>query len=250
MKKISIIFVILILAQASIAQCFEDRHNGNWFDSWISCEASMNPNSARGNGHWIFYDFHHTYTLGASTIWNLNIPGSTENGMNEVVIDYSVDGVTWTEWGNFNFPEAPGISTYEGFQGPDFTGLTAKYMIITALSNHGGDCVGFSELRIGVEDAIISDIPEIEDNGCLDLSVYPNPHSESFTSKILSSCPENISWNLFDVQGRLVKKGTLNQVAEENYLDLDSDGLPAGLYHLVVIQGTARARMPIIKSSL
>ena len=230
------------------AQCFEDRHNGNWFDSWISCEESINPNPDRGESHWIMYDFHHTYSLSTSKIWNLNIPDETDRGMNQVVIDYSVDGTTWTEWGEFTIPEAPGVGTYEGVTGPNFGGIFAKYLIITAINNHGGNCTGFSELRIDVEDVIISSLPEIEDNGCLDISVYPNPHNDAFNSKILSQCPEAIVWTLYDARGSLIREGSINAIQEENYLDISTDRLPSGLYHLVVIQGNARSRVPIVKA--
>jgi len=247
MKKFTLISIFFLGTVLCNAQCFEDRHNGNWFDAWISCEDAPNPNSARGNGHWIFYDFHHTYSLGASTIWNFNRPESTDNGMNEIVIDYSLDGVNWEEWGSFVVPEAPGISTYEGDEGPNFEGIQAKYMVITALSNYGGDCVGMSEIKINVQDVIISDVPEIERNTCLNLSVFPNPHTGQFTTQIKTQCPELIQWTIYNAQGKQVKDGILNQVNEENFLDISTSKLPAGLYHFVVIQGESRLRKPLLK---
>ncbi|MEM7163362.1 MAG: T9SS type A sorting domain-containing protein [Bacteroidota bacterium] len=249
MKRLRILSFLAIFGSTVLnAQCYEDRHNGNWFDSWISCETSPNPNSSRGNGHWIFYDLHHTYSLGTSTIWNLNNPENLDLGMNEIVLDYSLDGTNWEEWGEFTVAQAPGISTYEGIQGPNLSGVQAKYLLITVLSNHGGeDCVGMSEIRINVEDVVISDIPEIEENTCLSLNVYPNPHSSDFTSKITTICPELISWMLFDVQGKKVRDGALSQVAEENFLEISSNKLPKGLYHLVVIQGDNRVRKPVLK---
>ena len=247
MKKLIHIVSIFILGQGVLnAQCFEDRHNGNWFDAWVSCETSQNPNPARGESHWIFYDLHHTYSLGESKFWNFNDPSNTDRGVDQVAIDHSLDGVTWMQLGVYNFPEAPGISTYEGFEGPDFGGVYAKYLVITAGSNHGGNCYGLSEMRVQVEDVIISDIAEIQDNGCMNVNVYPNPSSINFTTKITTQCTETIVWDLYDAQGKQVSKGSINSVSEENYLEINADNYPAGLYHLVVIQGDARARKPLV----
>ncbi|NND77995.1 MAG: T9SS type A sorting domain-containing protein [Flavobacteriales bacterium] len=246
-KLVFIASAILMIQGTAYAQCFEDRHNGNWFDGWVSCTPSDNPNPARGESHWIFYDLHHTYSLGESRFWNYNDPSNTDRGLDQVAIDYSTDGVNWNQLGIYNFPEAPGISTYEGFEGPDLGGVFAKYILITAGSNHGGDCYGLSELRIQVEDVIISDVTEIEDNGCMNVIVYPNPSSIDFTAKITSQCPEIIVWDLYDAQGKLVVNGRTNASVEENFIGIDANDFPGGLYHLVLRQGNSIVRKPLIK---
>lgn len=134
------------------AQCFPDRHSTNWFDGWISCELTPNPNPQRGDSHWIMYDLGNLYELGHSHFWNANDPSHLDYGINEVVIDYSLDGIDWKELGNYSFSQASGLSTYEGETGPDFTGLYLKYVLITVLSNHGGTCYGFGEARFEVLD--------------------------------------------------------------------------------------------------
>ena len=61
--------------------------------------------------------------------------------------------------------QASGASIYEGEEGPDFDGAKARYVLITPLSNFGGDCFGFSELKIQITDPfdIIDEIQERDD---------------------------------------------------------------------------------------
>jgi hypothetical protein len=97
MKKIFILIVACCMVQQlGIAQCYPNRHSTNFFDGWVSCETAVNPNPARGKGHFIMYDYGKRYALGQMKIWNSNDPSHLDWGMQEVVIDYSVDGETWT----------------------------------------------------------------------------------------------------------------------------------------------------------
>ncbi len=151
--KVTILALLFGWVYAQLnAQCFPDRHSTNWFDGWISCEPTPNPNPQRGDSHWIMYDLGNLYELGHSHFWNANDPAHLDYGINEVVIDYSLDGISWNELGNYSFSQASGLSTYEGETGPDFTGLSLKYVLITVLSNHGGSCYGFGEARFEVLD--------------------------------------------------------------------------------------------------
>lgn len=143
--------ILLLLFQGLQAQCYPDRHNTNWFDAWTSCTPSPNPNTTRGDGHWILYNLGHLYELKDSKFWNANHPDFLQDGLKDVVIDYSVDGINWEEWGTFTLPMATGDKTYEGSTGPDFTATTARYVLITAMDNHGGNCYSMSELKINVD---------------------------------------------------------------------------------------------------
>lgn len=157
MKQNLIITLILLSFSANLAigQCYPDRHNTNWFDGWISCETAPNPNSAYGDSHWILYDFNESYDLGQMQVWNSNDPSHLDYGMQEVAIDYSLDGIDWIQLGNYEFEIASGKSIYEGFQGPDFDGAYARYVLVTGLSNYGGECFGLSEIRIAVEESTV-----------------------------------------------------------------------------------------------
>lgn len=156
MKRIILLSIcFLILNYSGITQCYPDRHSTNWFDAWVSCQASQNPNPIRGISHWIQYDFGQVYLVGESHFWNANVPDFTNRGLNQITIDFSVDGVNWNELGAFNLTESDGSAFYEGISGPDFNGAKARYVLITANSNHGGDCYSLAEIRFNVQNSAV-----------------------------------------------------------------------------------------------
>ena len=150
--ELAVITSVLLCGITSHAQCDTLRHNNTWFDGWISCEASANPNAARGDGHWIQYDFGQQYSLFDLRVWNMNAPDLLDYGMQNVVIDISSDGVTWTEYGQYVFTQAPGDSRYEGDEVMSFDSTIAQHVLITAIDNYGGTCYGLSEIRIRAQD--------------------------------------------------------------------------------------------------
>ena len=126
-------------------------------DAWESCTPSANPNAGRGVSHWIQYDLGQDYLLNGTHIWNYNVEGATGQGFKEVVIDYSSDGITWTQLGGiFEWSQATGTVGYEGFEGPNFNGVTARYILITALNSwDNGMCSGFSKITIEATDCLL-----------------------------------------------------------------------------------------------
>ncbi len=133
------------------AQCTDDTHSSNELDTWLSCQMTPCPNPIRGNGHWIVYDLGYVYQLKQTTFWNYNVAGQTGNGFKDVYIDYSVDGIAWTQAATFQLPQAPANSAYTGFIGPDLGGISARYVLIFAENTwNGGSCAGLSECRIDV----------------------------------------------------------------------------------------------------
>ena len=156
MKQFIYTLALVIISQQLFAQCALDRHNTTWYNAWTSCSPSANPNSDRGESHWLKYDLGYIYLLKDSKLWNANHPDLLSNGLNEVVIDYSIDGVNWEEWGTFTIAQASGQNLYEGITGPDFEEILAQYVLITAISNHGGDCYSLSELKINVGDPTVA----------------------------------------------------------------------------------------------
>lgn len=137
------------------AQCFDDRHNSNKNSSWTSCETSLSPNGQRGSSHWIMYNLNNKYPLGIVHFWNHNHPAELDNGVKDIVIDISNDGESWTQVATYIVPRAEGSGFYEGLDGPNLNGHEARYVLITVLNNHGGECVSLGELRIG-----ISNVPD------------------------------------------------------------------------------------------
>ena len=114
-------------------------------NNWLSCQTSTNPNPLRSNSHWLMVDLGERYNVLSSQVWNYNVAGATQNGMTNVAIDYSEDGVNWTELGIYNWPQADGSDQYGGFQGPDFGSVYAQYILITSL-NHSAACQGLGKI--------------------------------------------------------------------------------------------------------
>ena len=73
-------------------------------------------------------------------------------GLQNVVIDISTDGQSWSEHGQYVFPQATGQSVYEGHDVMNFDSTIARHVLITAIDNYGGDCYGLSEIRIRAHD--------------------------------------------------------------------------------------------------
>lgn len=148
------------------AQCTNNTQSTNTADAWLSCEMIANPNTNRGVGHWLLYNLGYTYGMGTTTFWNYNIEGETGKGFKEVAIDYSLDGIAWTEAGVFQLAQAPGSSDYAGVSGLDLTGINARYILITALSTwNGGSCAGLSEVRFHVNPSTEGNCGDIEVTG-------------------------------------------------------------------------------------
>ncbi len=147
-KLVVWIFFTLLFIIDLQGQCLENNHSTHLKDQWESCTTSLSPNSANGTGHWIQYDFGESYTLSTSHVWNYNVMGATNKGFNSVKIEHSINGTNWTTLGTYTWPQASGNQNYAGFPGPDFGSITARYVLVTALSNHGGTCSGLAELKI------------------------------------------------------------------------------------------------------
>ena len=104
-------------------------------NNWLSCNVSNNPNPALPRSHWIKYDLGERHQLISSHIWNYNVLNETNKGFQAVSVDYSQDGTNWTHLDQYNFPLATGEVGYGGFTGPDFTGIFAKYVLISSLDD-------------------------------------------------------------------------------------------------------------------
>ncbi len=207
---------IILTAQSLSSQCFPDRHNSTWFDGWLSCSTSSSPNPTRGDSHWILYNLQHNYQLGQMHVWNTNAEDYLADGIKDLVIDVSLDGINWTEVGVFQFEQANGSSTYEGFSGPDLDGIEAKYLLITALSNWGGWCYGFSEVKIEVL-GVTTDIEESIARNCLSVDIYPNPISDRSKARIQANCSSSaINYSVQDVTGRTLFAGTIQHLGKTN----------------------------------
>jgi hypothetical protein len=140
------------------------RHGTDLKDMWLGSAtggtANPHPGTAKG-ANWIGYAFDKSYPLGKTWIWNWNNEGAgSATGLNHVTIEYSETGGTdsaeWKRLGDFQFSRASGAPNDLGFAGPDFQGVSAKYVVLTVhpltgdMATSGswgaGDC-GLSEIR-------------------------------------------------------------------------------------------------------
>lgn len=157
MKIFILTLASLFYLQTITAQCYPDRHNTSVYDSWVSVEKKSNPNTIRGNSHWIMYDLGSTYYLGQTYFWNLNDPDRLGDGMQNFYVDVSSDGNNWRPLGEFTIPQASGETTYQGESGPDLGGEKAKFLLITIVDTYSdGVQAGFSEMKIQLESAALA----------------------------------------------------------------------------------------------
>lgn len=248
-KNIFLFVVIMALAQIANAQCFPNRHSTNFFDGWISCETAPNPNPLRPESHFIMYDFKKVYKLGQMQIWNANDPAHLDWGMRDVAIDYSVDGENWQHAGDFTFPQASGLNTYEGTTGPYLFDVEARFMLITGLNNYGGECFGLGELRVSGEEVIVTEVDDITEFDCVEVSMFPNPFAEKMTLMLQPECSGEMRIVLFDALGHklLADQFTLSGGFNKG-IEIGKE-LPAGSYMLYIEFGGQSVQKSIVKMS-
>lgn len=251
MKTYYIIFIFITLFWANDlhGQCFPERHNTTWYDGWISCDVSESPNPDRGLSHWILYNLGDPYTLGETRVWNSNHPDFLERGLNDIVIDFSMDGVSWNELGTFTLKQASGKSTYEGEKGPDFNQTEAQYILITALSNYGGDCFGLSELRFGPAKKITTTPAQrVSPNlHCLSVNIYPNPFEGAPNIDIRANCKKDIPFTLTDALGKTLVSDFWNGISRRRLSGSEIESYPAGMYFLFIGEGKSIQKHKLIK---
>jgi len=233
LSRLLFIVSFIALSQIAIGQCFPDRHNTSKDEAWLSCTPSQNPNAIRGVSHWIMYDLGDIQELGKSVFWNYNTPGEQANGIHEFAIDYSYNGINWQSYGNHTLEESGASSFYEGITGPDFSNIAARYILITALSNHGGDCFGFAEIKVEVGD-LVSGITTDQISG-LKLNVSPNPAKDVLRVSFESISKLNCKLLVANSLGQAVLSKDLQVQAGKSLEEINISTFPPGIY-LVSIQ--------------
>ncbi|MDQ3016668.1 MAG: T9SS type A sorting domain-containing protein [Bacteroidota bacterium] len=246
-KTIYLIFAFVLSSQFIFGQCFPDRHSTNFFDGWVSCETAISPNPERGKSHFIMYDFNSVFALGQMTIWNSNDPSHLNWGMRDVHIDYSTDGVVWTTAGTYTFPQASGLSTYEGAEGPNLNQAEGRYLLITAINNYGGECFGLSEMRVAGEEVIISEVDEVETLSCVDISMYPNPFADKMTLSLAPGCTGDLRYVIYDAIGKEMYAETASLTSGKNSTHEIGQSLPSGSYMLHIQFGGQSIQRSMIK---
>ncbi len=228
--KLNLTLLLVVFGMSvCIAQQYPDRHSTDLADDWMSCEISASPNTARGDSHWIMYDFGNTYALEQSTFWNVNGYEETNNGLREIIVDYSIDGNTWIELALHTLQEAPSSSFYQGELGPEFGGVVARYVLITGLSNYGADCYGLSEVRF---QSTVSTDTNTDNLTFVDshLLAAPNPMTNHTQISINGLQSGIYHYDIIDVTGKIVIDGYVNVASNEKLLNLNVTQLVQGTY--------------------
>ncbi len=243
MKIVYTLFIVFAFHWNSFGQCFMDQHSTNWNDGWLSCNPSPSPNAIRGNSHWILYNLGFKYALGQSHFWNHNEADALGNGVKTIIADVSLNGIDWTEWKRFDLSMASGQPIYEGEDGPDFEKIPARYLLLTAVDNYGGKCVGFSEMKIDVD--ILSQTQD--ENSCLTVSAFPNPFTQQLYVNVSGKCSQNTSIYLEDLMGRQVTK-TQWATGQQNTITIQTSELTAGVYFVRINSDEGSMAYKIIKA--
>ncbi len=125
----------------------DDLHSIVTEAMWLS--TASEPGEA-----WIEFEFDRIYKLYEMWVWNYNAESILAlYGLKEVKVEYSIDDSNWTELENVpEFEIAPGENGYAHNTTVAFNNIAAKYVKITAISNHGGGGsffkqYGLSEVR-------------------------------------------------------------------------------------------------------
>lgn len=248
MKKI-ILFINIIFCLELNAQCFPDRHSTNWFDAWVSCQEKENPNPVNKPGHWILFDLKNQYEIDKIKFWNINDPDRLNWGMKDVLIDYSVDSILWSNAGTYSLLKAEGTNRYEGMDWTDVVIPKARYVLISGLNNYGGSCSGFAEIRFSAEKInVITDNEDEETPATnLDIKIEPNPFSIATRLEFNSNSDEPLEIQISDWFGRIIHSEQVSLNKGHQSLRIATQRWTAGAYLLTCKQGNLITRKQLIK---
>ncbi|MEM9823730.1 MAG: T9SS type A sorting domain-containing protein, partial [Bacteroidota bacterium] len=137
---------------------------------------------------------------------------------------------------------------YEGLDLFDFDGISAQYILITGLTNHGGSCFGLSEIRIDVAEEVIVANKDPLTPDCLSAKIFPNPVNENSRAIISNYCSNApIHYTIQDITGRILRDGQINPSSNEMELDIHSFPMAAGTYILSLQQQDVVRRLKMMK---
>jgi hypothetical protein len=260
----TMIAFLCLSSSALIAQPFPDRHSTSMTDNWLSCTSSQNPNTNRGISHWLRIDLGDTYALQTSKIWNFTtperinsyenagwslspLPGKLTDGIKDMVIDLSMDGITWVEWGRYSLAQATGSGFYEGSVGPDFQGKIARYILITGVTNHGGTCYGLGEVKINGTIATVSNTNDVLASATM--MAQPNPFGQSTTISVDGFPNGRALFIMRDLLGKEVASYQVDILDGKGVVNVQGASLQAGMYMLTatVSGGTKTLKLEVIK---
>lgn len=143
----------LMWKQTARSQCAEQ---GNvWDKSWVSCTETANPNPVRPVSHWLLFEFDQPESINTSKIWNANRASESSMGVQQMFVDYSIDGTNWISLGSFNIARAAESEFYTGAVGPSFGGEFVKKILFTVQTTHGDpNCASLAEVQFNIDPTV------------------------------------------------------------------------------------------------
>jgi len=122
----------------------DGNHSQELTDMWLSVESEPYES-------WIQFDLDQVAKLSGMRVWNHNssLESVVGYGIKEALIEYSPDGITWSEFGIVEFPQATGSADSQG-NNISLDGIVAQSVRITAINNRsilGIKQYGLSEVQ-------------------------------------------------------------------------------------------------------
>ena len=120
----------------------DDRHSVNSSDMWLAAPGD--------EPLYIQYEFDGVYKLHEMLVWNYNVQFELllGLGLQDVTVEYSVDGVEWTVLGDVTLAQATATADYTANTTIAFDGVAVKYVKLTVNSTYGSTASnGLSEVR-------------------------------------------------------------------------------------------------------
>jgi Zn-dependent metalloprotease len=146
---------------------------------------------------------------------------------------YDAKTVKYSQWATHSV----NLSSYAGsaftvcFQTKNY--VDVKYETV---ANPQGDNAFLDNIYLG-EDSIIN-VGVAENNSSENIfEIYPNPGNDKFTISYSASQTEIINIKLLDVLGRVLIDINRNTIVGENRIQLETPGLPVGVYTIRLLTG-------------
>ncbi len=226
-----LIFSLCLVGCLAVGQAYAQcRSVEAWEESWASCQTSPSPNAARGNSHWLAYDFGYAYPLKDFYIWNANQTAHLTRGVKRMSLDYSEDGVNWQEWGEFDVPQGPGNSYYSGDKIAELEGLVARHVLLTFTESWGDPaCVSLHEVVFNLDSNIPLGIDE-------SLRIFPNPVRDEVKLMFELNSGGRVDCRLLNLTGQTVmyRKEWLSK--GPHTLEVNTASLNDGLYLVQILE--------------
>ena len=227
--------VFLIPSNTLISQCYPDRHNTSLNSMWISCDKSENPNPDRPEGYWVLFELEELQAIQSLKIWNLNHPDHLDNGVKQIEIDYQAENGNWEALSIHSINKAEASGFYEGEEIQLPGEFVADKILFNFTENHGGDCYGLAEIRLGLINKTTS-TKELSIES-LEIEMTPNPFSEQSVITLRGLTGSSVRYEVSNIMGQVVITDKVpNPQGGSNEFILAGQNIPAGTYYLRVME--------------